>query len=419
MTSYKAALTAALMLGAAMPAFAQTPPAPTPPAAGAQPAAPARDYGLSRQESAAFQPVIVALNAQDWATATTALAAAAAAARGNGAKYLVGQIRLQIGLGSQNRAAQSQGIDEMLASGGALPTEMRALLENQLDFANAAGDTAKAQRVMAQLDALSPNDPSRFIRQAAVRVRANDAAGAIGLYQQAIQLQTTNGQPVPADWRLRIASAAYGARLPETPRYMREWLAAAPSQVGWHDSLTVYADLNNANNPLKLDIYRLMRAAGAMTAEGDFIGLAQSANEVRGFGEVKEVLEEGLRRNLIVRNIEYARERLGVATARAADDRGSLAEGRTAALAARTPVAALAMGDAYYGYHQYPQAVELYRAALQKGADADLANIRIGAALAMAGNRAEAETAFRAVGAGPRAELAQYWLLWLSTRPAA
>ena len=49
----------------------------------------------------------------------------------------------------------------------------------------------------------------------------------------------------------------------------------------------------------------------------------------------------------------------------------------------------------------------------RRAADANLANIRLGAALALAGKRAEAETAFRAV-TGPRAELAQLWLLWLS-----
>ena len=56
-----------------------------------------------------------------------------------------------------------------------------------------------------------------------------------------------------------------------------------------------------------------------------------------------------------------------------------------------------------------------YRAALQKGADANLANLRLGAALAMAGQRAEAEAALRAV-TGTRADLANYWLLWLAGR---
>jgi hypothetical protein len=78
----------------------------------------------------------------------------------------------------------------------------------------------------------------------------------------------------------------------------------------------------------------------------------------------------------------------------------------------------LRVADSLYGYGQYAEAAELYRAALQKGGvDANLANTRLGEALALAGQRAQAEAAFHAV-TGPRAELAQYWLLWLSSRPA-
>ena len=76
----------------------------------------------------------------------------------------------------------------------------------------------------------------------------------------------------------------------------------------------------------------------------------------------------------------------------------------------------LRLGDAFYGYGDYAQAAELYRAALQKsGVDASLVNMRLGEALARAGQRAEAEAAFQAV-TGPRAELASLWRLWLSQR---
>ena len=425
MTTNKAALAITLLVGAASPALAQsyqrppqapqiqTPPAPAP--ATAQPAQPQRQYNLSRGERTAFQPVIVAVTASDWAAATAALPAAQAAARGNDAKYLVGQIRLQIGINTQNRAMQSQAIDEMIASGGAMPSEMRALYENQLEFATAAGDTAKAARAMAQLDALTPNDPTRFVRQARIRAAANDAPGAIALYRQAMQLQTTNGQAIPVEWRQQIAALAYRARLPETTTLMREWLAVAPTPALWHDSLAIYAELNSGSG-MNLDVYRLVRAAGAMTSERDYVLLSEAANEVRAFGEVKAVLEEGLSRNLITTNAGFARDRIALATRRATDDRASLAGERTAALAGSDGAAALRLADAYYGYGEYGPAAELYRAAMQKGfQDANLANIRLGAALALAGRRAEAETAFRAV-TGPRADLARFWLLWLSTR---
>ena len=49
------------------------------------------------------------------------------------------------------------------------------------------------------------------------------------------------------------------------------------------------------------------------------------------------------------------------------------------------------------------------------GVDGALASSRLGIALALAGRKAEAETAFRSV-TGPRAELASLWLLWLNQR---
>jgi hypothetical protein len=389
------------------PPAAQTPTAPT------EPAVPPRPYNLTRAERTAFTPVVTAVTAADWPTATTALAAAAEVARSEDARYLVGQIRLQIGLGTNNQQMQSQAIDEMIASGGARPNEMRALYENQLAFATTAGDTAKAARASAALDALSPNDPARLIRQAGIKATANDHAGAIALYQQAMQMQQTAGQPVSNDLRLQIARSAYRARMPETVRYMREWLVAAPSPSSWHDTLSILAEFSGSDAGVKLDIFRLMRAAGAMTVEGDYIALATAAKDAILYKEESDVLAEGLARNLIGGNAAYARDRVARFTRGAAEERTSLPGERTAALAGRDPVAALRLADTYYGYRDFPVAIELYRAALQKGGDANVINLKLGAALALAGQRAEAETAFRAV-TGPRAELAQLWLLWLS-----
>ena len=60
----------------------------------------------------------------------------------------------------------------------------------------------------------------------------------------------------------------------------------------------------------------------------------------------------------------------------------------------------------------------MYRLAQTRvGEDPDLVTTRLGIALAMAGQRAEAETAFRAA-TGTRAELAALWQVLLS-RPAA
>lgn len=423
MTTTKAAL-AMLMIGAATPALAQgygpaprteiqQPAPPATPATPATPAQPERQYNLSRAERTAVQPAIVAVNAGDMAAAAAALPAADAAARGADAKYVVAQIRLRIGINTNDTAMQSRAIDDMIASGGALPAELPGLYRQQLQFATAAGDRAKADRATAQLQALNPNDPSLIINSAVQKGAAHDYAGAIADYQRAIQMTRAANQPVPEQWRRQMVALAYNGRLPQLAGFVREWLASAPTTSNWHDAIAIYAEQNAS---LKLDAYRLMRAAGAMNSESDFIQLSQAANEVRAFGEVQAALQDGLTRRLIVQNAAYAQERLTLATRRATEDRGSLAESRRSALAGNA-AAALSMGDAYYGYGQYAEAVELYRAALQKGVDANIGNLRLGAALALAGQRAPAEAAFRTV-TGPGADLAQLWLLWLSSRPA-
>lgn len=419
MTTTKAAL-ALLMIGAATPALAQGyGPAPRQEVPSAQPAAqqpaaqaaqPERQFHFSRPEQVALQPLLTAVRASDWAAATAALPAADAAARGADAKYTIGQVRLRIGINTNDAAMQSRAIDDLIASGGAQPSEMAGLYRQQMQFARAAGDTAKADRAMAQLTALNPNDTSIIINEAIQKAAARDFAGALAGYQRAIQITQGANQPVPPEWRRQMVALAYNGHLPQVGSLMRELLTMAPTTSNWHDALAINGEQNPAT---KLDAYRLMRIAGAMTAESDFIELSRAANDVRAFGEVQAVLQDGMTRRIIVQNAAYAQERLTLANRRATEDRASLAESRRAALAGNA-AAALSMGDAYYGYGQFAEAAELYRAALQKGTDAGVGNLRLGAALVQAGQRAQAEAAFRAV-TGSGAELAQLWLLWLST----
>src|SRR4051812_14222094 len=84
------------------PALAQKPAAAAP-AAGAPAAAPTRTYKLSKEEKAALQPVQVAIQAKDWAKATSLLPAASAAALSTDAKYVYAQLELQIGLGNNDK----------------------------------------------------------------------------------------------------------------------------------------------------------------------------------------------------------------------------------------------------------------------------------------------------------------------------
>lgn len=382
---------------------------------------PSQVPNLSRAESDAVRPLMTAIQAHDWVAATTALPAAQAGVQSPAGRYLVGQLMLEIGRGQPSEPMQAQAVDAMIASGGAPAEVLPQLLAAQAGFALQAQNYAAAEAPLTRLVELNPSDVARVTQLAQVKVRLNKRPEAFDLYRRVLQLSAAGGQqPAEMLYRQALAIAYEGRMVAPALELSRSLVTAYPTPENWRTALGVYRDLAGQEGASELDFGRLMRAAGVLTSERDYYVYAEAANRAGLPGEVKAVLEEGLGRNVIQGAAPQARQLLTAASAQVGEDRASLARLRTQALAAAEGRVARRTGDAFYGYGQYAEAAELYRAALQKGGeDAGLVNVRLGAALAMAGQRAEAEAAFRAVTSGDRAELARLWLLWLSTRPAS
>jgi tetratricopeptide (TPR) repeat protein len=383
-----------------------------------QPAAQPRPAGqianLTREESAAIMPLYTAVQAQDWPTATAALAAAQAGAQSPAARYLVGQLQFQIGRNTQSVPVQSQALDAMVASGGAPAEALPTILGLQANLALDANNFAAAEAALTRLVQLAPDDVAHLTQLAQVKVRLNKRPEAFPLFQRAIQLSEAGGQHAPEPLYRQTLGVAYEARMvPQAIALSRTLVTLYPNADNWRAVLGVYRDIGGVTGS-ELDVRRLMRATGSLASERDYFEYAQAANRGGLPGEVKAVLDEAMARNVFRGAAADARAMLTQASARITEDRASLPRLRTAALAAGTGQQARITGDAYYGYAQYADAAAMYRAALQKGGeDAGLINLRLGAALAMAGQRAEAEAALHAV-TGARADLAQYWLLWLA-----
>jgi tetratricopeptide (TPR) repeat protein len=191
-----------------------------------------------------------------------------------------------------------------------------------------------------------------------------------------------------------------------------------PSAGNWRDALIVFRTTGGAVEPTQnLDALRLMRAAGALAGERDYLAAAKAADEAGNGGEAKAIMEEGATRGMISGTDAASRALLTSATQRAGRERTALAGQITQARgAAGTAAQARTAADLLLGSGRYAEAAELYRLALTRtGEDPNLLNSRLGEALALAGQRAEAETALRAV-TGPRAELASLWMAWLARR---
>jgi hypothetical protein len=418
------ALTAALLATGALPLAG----------ADAQVEAP-RLLNLGREERDAIAALQTAANGVDRAAQDAALSAARARAQGVSARYAVAHYQFQIGRQRNDNAMQMQGAQAMIESGLATPAEAPGLVAYLAGRALAGRDAAVTNRLIARLVELQPTNSAALVDfaqytsaqlpsargPAAISIRTN----AVSLFQRAFAADHAAGRVSPESWYLRGLAVAYdGARppisnasfAPPAIAFARELVAAYPTAPNWRDALAAYRDL--AGDPvLDLDIRRLMRAAGVLAGERDYMEFAGALADARLIGEARAVIDEGLQRNMV----ETARIAPAlvarIAPRAVAADRAALPGLRTRAQAG-TGAVARAAADNFYAYGQYAEAATLYGLALQKGGeDPNLVNLRLGAALAMAGRRPEAEAALGLV-TGPRADLAGFWLTWLAHRPA-
>lgn len=372
---------------------------------------------LSKQERAALLPLQTALTARNYVAAAAALPTAQQHARSPDAKYLTSVLQLKLGMETNNSAIQAMALEAMIESGAVPASELPQLYKNQGALALSAGKYERAETAFGRWAELAPGDPEALLAMGEAQAARKNTAGAAGLIERAITIRRAAGQPVPESWYKRGLKHAYDARLAAPSiKFSQDLVAAYPTAENWRDALLIYRDLGQSDASGQLDALRLMRSAKALAGERDYLQLAQALSTSGYSGESKAVLEEGIAAKMVDPGKATFKELIVTSGKKSAADKAALKGLETKAMAAATGTAAMSAGDAYLAQGQYSKASELYRAAIQKGSiDANVANSRLGMALALAGQRPEAEAALRAV-TGPRADLASYWLLWLSQR---
>ena len=408
-------------IGLASPALAQyssPPPASPPqatPATGTSAQAEVK-YDISKQ---ARQPIIelqAAVNAKDTANIPAKLAAAQAKAKTKDDKYVIAQMQLKAAADRDDKAAMSQAIDAMIASGAVPAADMPGLYNSlgKIHYNAKAYDRASAafQRVL-QLD---PNNVDAMVMQGEALNSLGQTAEGVALFQKAIAARVAAGQKPEESWYKRSVALAYNAKLPNAAVLGREWVAAYPSPKNWRDAIRIYQTGSNLDDAALIDSMRLMAATGSLAGENDHYRLANQLM-LRGYpGEAKAVLDQGFAARSIDKSKPTFSQLYALASTKTQGDRASLAASAKTALAAPAAKQAMTTADAYYGYGDYAQAAELYRAALTKsGVDKDVANLRLGMALARAGDKAGATAALNAAG-GAQAEIAKFWLVYVNTR---
>jgi len=376
---------------------------------------------LAPAEQAALLPLKQAVDARNWAAAAALAPAARAAVRSADGRYVLARLELDTAIATGNRTAQTQAISAALASRQATDQEQAELLRQYAAIAYESGGLDAAQSALERALNLSPQDPETLSMLAQLTRNRGNATQALGYFQRALRAAEASGRRLPESrYRLALAMAEQAGQRGVALEIARQFISAYPSPGNWRDVLMVYRTTGTIDPGQNLDAMRLMRAAGALAGERDYFALAQALDQAGLPAEAKAVLEEGVARKMVTANDPAPRDLLRTSTTRATRERGQLT-GQVAEAQAVTATATQArtVADTLLSHGRYAEAAELYRLALTRpGEDPGLINSRLGMALAMAGQRAEAEAAFRAAS-GPRSELAALWAIWLAQRPAA
>ncbi|WP_298395620.1 hypothetical protein [Sphingobium sp.] len=378
----------------------------------------------------ALQTAQKAAEGQDFAGAKAALAEADSKATSNDDKYQIGAIKLNTSIASKDAALQGEALTQMLDSGLTPPEQAgqfnaiaadQALQAKNFDLAIQRGQAAVAAGYKAE--AVQPTIAQAYFGKAGTtNTSAEPARGftqqGLAALKSAADAMKASGQQVPAQWYQIGVGRAEGAKLPDVTEWAKMAYQAEPSGQNLRTLVRLFQRANpNISNRENLDVLRLLGASDGLVVAGDFTEYAEMASKTGIYGEVKSVIDKGRSKGVL--NASAGADLYSTAVPKIAGDKGSLGSAEADANKAANGKIAAATADAYLGYGDYAKAISMFDLAKQKGGvDADEINTRLGIAKTLAGDTAGAKTAFEAVQAGSRKEVAGLWIAYLGTKGA-
>lgn len=370
---------------------------------------------VSKSFLPAVKKMMAATEAKDVATLQAAVAEAQAAnPTDTGDRYWVGYYRLQLGILNKDKAAQGQGLDEMLDSGVSPPESLAAYNFYSGSFAYGDKNYAKAVQRLETAQAAGSKEASLPLILMDSYLSSGQVDKGVALAKTAIEASRAAGQRPSEELYVRPAKALQAAKrtnelLDILTLRVRDW----PQPAVWRNTLYILLQQSGENKDMTLDVLRLMSATNAMTDRAEYLEYASLAIEAGYPGEVVTVVQKGVAGNVFKKDDAKFGPILESQTERAKTDRAALLA--DASKPPATPKAARATADGLVGIGEYAKAIPLYEGV---AATDPVAQYRLGVAQALAGQKDAAIATFAKV-TGDRARLAQLWTVHVQTPPAA
>lgn len=236
--------------------------------------------------------------------------------------------------------------------------------------------------------------------------QSNDCGDVVSLLKASVDAEV-RGARVPDESQLQLlGTCAQRAKDEATYRGALERLVTYhPKQSYWDDLFSAIRNKPGYSSRLDVDTYRLRRATGALATVDDYMEMTQLAIVAGTTAEAKQVIDQGFASGVLGHDAQADREKrlqaLAAKRAQAGADQAS-------------PVAPVDAGFNQVFAGHAKEGLATMEAAIAKGGldHPDEAQLHLGIAYYVAGQKARAAQAFRAVKGGDgSADLARLWLL--------
>ncbi|MGB3796354.1 MAG: tetratricopeptide repeat protein [Alteraurantiacibacter sp.] len=367
----------------------------------------------------AYQPVAAMVSGEtpDPQGAKAALPALYEKIENQNDRQVAGNITLILGNNTSDPVLQRRGLKMMLDSGLVAPEQLGQFNYFVGSLAYQAEDYAEARTALQAAKAAGYSDPETDITLliADTYSQEGNAQGSLDYIMQAVGEAEAAGNMPTERWLLRALQSTYDAEMAERAVDVSEGLIRHyPTQTNWVNSLQVVNALNEYDPEARVDLYRLMGLTNSLTQRAEFVRYIEDLDPRVMSNEVQDILASGVTAGAFTTDDPYYVEVKGIADTRASQDRNGI-EGMVSDGQSGDSLDALSAGDVLYSIGDFTRAESLYRVAMEKGADANLVNTRIGIAQAEQGNYAAAVDTFGMVN-GTRSSIARMWAAYASSK---
>jgi tetratricopeptide (TPR) repeat protein len=365
-----------------------------------------------------------AMKASDFATAKTNLLAADAIPTKNGYdKWIISQYLFDLGKKTNDTAMVDNAFERMAVSeflpkeytAGTLNyrTVMQSLFGIEYNKKNYPKAIAWGEKYLEA----DPSNGSFMSELVKIALISKDYAKAESLTLKSIASTKAAGQK-PSEFQYTALAEIYQTqKSPKFNQALRDLISVYPTPRNWKFLLQDFQIRSKMTDKSGLDLYRLMYATGMLDTQADVLDYAFTAFDAGFAAEAQRILETNMASGKIGKGSSDAKDTLARAKSAIANDL-PLSQQETKAAAAKTGDQDVFVGNTYIGIGNYAKAVDILKRAVGKGVrDKNSANIKLGIAQLMSGDKTSAKASFASVaGDAKLTELAGLWTLYADTK---